>query len=290
MRPSLIVAGVLAASALVSAGGTAEARLVTTQVVRGRLLPTDDASDAMGKFRILVKDNGTAQREFLYVDAWGLDASRDGEGNLPSYRAWIVTADGGTSADFGEMYLSARGRAKLRFHSARDSFPSGVETLKDFAGGTVEVRLGDAVVLAGDVPDFLGLLDGNSRGSGAAAKAVGTTRLRPTEDGAGAKGVLQAVYANRPRVQVEALRIECLGLGSRGDEFTAVCVDGEGTGTTLGTMVSRTRYGVAVLHLSTRRGDTIPGGGVLALAGPTVEIRDASGTAWLTGTFPTLAE
>ncbi|NUN53793.1 MAG: hypothetical protein HUU06_13555 [Planctomycetaceae bacterium] len=54
-------------------------------------------------------------------------------------------------------------------------------------------------------------------------------------------------------------------------------------------MTVRTRYGVAVLRLSTKRGEEIPGGGVLALAGQDVEVRAADGTVLLTGVFPSLA-
>jgi hypothetical protein len=42
------------------------------------------------------------------------------------------------------------------------------------------------------------------------------------------------------------------------------------------------------MRLSTRRGDTIPGGGVLALGGQSVEVRDADGVAHLVGRFPDL--
>jgi hypothetical protein len=152
----------------------------------------------------------------------------------------------------------------------------------------VELRLGDTAILAGDVPDFLGIADENGAGSGAVASAVGVKRLRVTADGGDAKGVITVTYVNRPQVQVEALRIECLALGSAGDVFTVVAIDSEGAETELGSMTSRTRYAVAVLALSSRRGDTIPGGGVLALGGQKVEVRDAGGTAWLAARFPAL--
>jgi hypothetical protein len=286
---SALLAPVVLAAVLAFGAAPAEARVNTSQVVRGRLLPTDTESDAHGTFRMLVQDRGEAHREFLYVDAWGLDTTRDGDGNLPSYHVFLVNADGSVEADFGEAYLSPRGRVKLRFHSARESFPDGVDTLKDFAGGTVEVRLGADVILSGDVPDFIGIGDDNEPGSGAAARALGVARLHATDAGGRAKGFLEALYVNRPRVQIEAIRVECLRLGVAGEEFNVVAVDGTGGETTLGTMVARTRFAIAVLHLSTRRGDTIPGGGVLALAGQTVEVRDADGVAWLTGTFPDLA-
>jgi hypothetical protein len=282
MRTMILAAAALASLAL---GTPAEARLVTTQVVRGRLLPTDDESRAHGTFRIVVQTRGEAGREFLYADAWGMDTTKD----LPSYHCWLVNADGSLEADFGECYLTARGRAKVRFATAREDLPEGVTTLKEFAGGTVEIRLADALVLAGDVPDFLGILDDNGRGSGAAARALGVHRLKATDAGGDAKGFVQALYVNRPSLTVEALRVECLGLRRIGDVFTVVVIDGDGAETELGTMVARTRFGVGVLHLSTRRGDTIPGGGVLALGGFRLEVRDAGGTAWLVGRFPDLA-
>ena len=219
----------------------------------------------------------------------GMDTTKDGDGNLPSYHCWLVNADASAEADFGECYLASRGRAKVRFATAREDFPDGVTTIKDFAGGTVEIRLDTTLVLSGDIPEFLGLTDDNGQGSHAAAKALGVKRLKATEDGGEAKGFVECLYANRPRETVEAIRVEGLGLGSAGDEFTVVVIDAKGNETELGTMTSRTRFGVGVLALSTRRGDTIPGDGVLAFGGLRVEVRDAAGTAWLEGRFPVLA-
>ncbi|MCK6482222.1 MAG: hypothetical protein L6R43_19375 [Planctomycetes bacterium] len=260
-----------------------------TQVVRGRLLPTDDGSDATGKFAVAVTTRGERVKEALAVDAWGLDATKGDGGNLPSYRVFLVSADGETEADFGEAFLSARGRAKLRFSSARQDYPENADPLADFAGGRVEVRLEGDVVLEGDIPDFLGIDDENGKGSGAAARAWASTRLRHTRDAKDAKGILWCLYASKPRGEVEALDIECLAVGDPGDEVTAVAIDDEGNETELGAMTVRTRYGVAVLRLSTKRGEEIPGGGVLALAGQDVEVRAADGTVLLTGVFPSLA-
>jgi len=286
---STLLAVAAAALALGLAGAPAGAGTVTTQAVRGRLVPTDDSSSAVGKFRIVLLARAGGTAESLDLDALGLDATRDGDGNLPSYHAFLVTADAGTAADFGEMFLSPRGRAGLRFRTTRSDLPEGVRSLADFAGGTAEVRLGDTVVLSGEIPDFLGLLDGNDRGSGSAARALGRARLRATRDGGDAAGVLEALYANQPRETVEGIRVECLGLGSAGDTFTVVCIDDSSNETTLGTMTSRTRYGVAVLVLSSRAGDTMPGDGVLSLGGQRVEVRDTNGTAWLVGRFPVLS-
>ncbi len=285
---SLLLASAVVAAALALGGVPAEARTTLSQTVHGRLLPPDTSSQAYGTFRMLVQTRGSADREYFYADAWGLDITRDGNGNLPSYHAFLVNADASFEADFGEIYLAPRGRGRVRFHSARDSFPSGVTSLKDFAGGKAEIRLDTTVVLAGDIPDFIGIDDENGRGSHAAAKAFGTERLHATDAGGRAKGIIEALYVNRPLVQVEGLHVECLHLGKAGDTFTVVAIDSSNVETTLGTMTAFTRFGVAILRLSSKRGDTIPGGGVLALGGQAVEVRDAGGTALLTGTFPDL--
>jgi hypothetical protein len=70
--------------------------------------------------------------------------------------------------------------------------------------------------------------------------------------------------------------------------MAAVCVDGDGEVTRLGTMTVRSRARIGVLHLSTRRGDTIPGGGALALGGQILEVRDAYGIVHLRGVVPDL--
>lgn len=285
---TLLLASAALAATLALGGSPAEARITTWQAVHGRLVPTNSESEAHGKFEMLVQRRGDHARERLKVQAWGMDVTRDGDGNLPSYRVFLVVADASFEADFGEAFLSARGRARLGFRSGASSFPDGVESLAQFAGGKVEIRLGSDVILAGDVPEFLGLDDDNEPGSGAAAGALGVVRLHATDAGGRAHGVLEALYVNRPRVEVEAIHVECLRLGRRGETFDVVAVDGSGGETTLGSMVARTRLGIGILHLSTRRGDTIPGGGVLALGGQRVEVRDADGVVLLVGRFPTL--
>jgi len=287
MRTLLLAAA--AAAALSLGGAQAEARTWNAQAVRGHLVSPDEDRDAFGKFRMLVVQRGEARREYLYVDAWALDAAQDAEGNLPDYHVFCVTADGATAADFGEAYLSRMGRLKLRFHSARQPFPEGVRSLLEFGGGKVEVRLGDVVVLAGRVPEFVEIGDDNEPGSGAWARAAGLVRLHATEEGGRAKGLLWALAVNRPALSVEALMVTCWRLGDRGESFDVVCTDATGAETTLGSFTVRSRARIGVLHLSTRQGDTIPGGGVLALGGQTVEVRDGEGTVHLTGTFPDLA-
>ena len=285
MRNTLLAA---AAFALLALGTPAEARVVTTQVVRGRLHPVADDSRAHGQFVISVQSVRDRSRERLDVVAAGLDATKDGDGNLPDYRCWVVNADRSVAADFGSGRVSEGGRFRFRFASPRQEFPDGVSSLVDFAGGQVQVRLGEDLVLAGDIPEFLGIDDDNEGGSGAAARAWGIHRLRATDAGGDAKGFVSCLYVNRPRVTVEALRVECLGLARIGDTFTVVVIDGDGAETELGTMVARTRFGVGILHLSTRAGDEIPGGGVLAMGGFRLEVRAADGTAWLVGRFPDL--
>lgn len=291
MRSTLIAAALGAALFAGAVPADAMPREVVRQVVHGRLLPTDAESDAYGKFRLKVKKRGEAQREFLYVDAWGLDARRDDAGNIPDYHVFLVLADGSSEADFGEMRLSARGYARLRWHSARDARPEDASELTAYAGGTVEVRLGDAVILTGDIPEFLDLMDDNAPGSGASVVVSEIARLHATEDGGRGRGIVQALAASLPRGRHEALKVFCWNLlARRGDELAVVCVDADGNETRIGTMIVRTRARIGALKLSTRAGDEIPGGGVLALGGQTVEVRDADGVVHLTGVFPVLTD
>jgi hypothetical protein len=285
MRMRFVVAAALAAGLLAGSGPPALAGSGTSQVVRGRLVAADDAGEAWGKFALVVQTRGDRSREALAVDAWKLDAP-SGE---DAYHVFLVSPDGNTEADFGEARLNSRGRLLLRFRSGREDYPENGDPLADFAGGTVEVRLGADVVLGGEIPELLGITDDNGTGSGAAARAWAQVRMKHTSDGKDAKGVLWCLYANEPRGTVEALGVDALGLGEKGQEFTVVAVDAEGGETELGTMTARTRFAVAVLTISTARGDAIPGGGVLDLAGRTVEVRDAEGTVHLTATFPDLA-
>ena len=279
---------ILVAAAVALLSLSADARRVTGQAVRGPLDAVDSSSDASGRFRIVIREVPSGTREDLLLDAQGLDTARDGSGNLPSYHVFLVTADGNTEGDFGEAYLAYRGRARLRFANPRMEFPEGVNSLKDFEGGTLELRRDGEAVLSGSIPSFVDMGDENGSGSGAAAWITGSSRLRATRAGGRALGRVEATTSNRPRGEFEALRVEGLGLGRRGDAFTVVAIDGDRNETTLGTMTIRSVYGAGMLDLSTRRGDEIPGGGVVALAGFTVEVRDARGTAWLTGEFPIL--
>lgn len=264
---------------------------VVRQHVHGRLVPTDETSRARGVFHLLSqeRDDGTV-REAIEVACQRLDAARDDEGNRPEYRLFLTTSDDATTADFGAFVLTRSGRAGYRWSSRRDAYPDGVETITAFGGGTIEVRRGDDVVLTASVPEFLAPDDDNGEGSGARGVRRDASRLRPAETDSRAHGWIEARYANTPRGENEQVRLRVQGLSRDGAPYAVVCVDAALAETELGEITPRGRFGEARLVLDTRDGAEIPGGGVLALSGQDVEVRDAEGTVVLTGTFPAMSD
>lgn len=292
VRPSPVrraAAAVLCAAAAFSSAPHADAGGFTQQGVRGKLTASDTSDDAEGRFRIRLRDrrNGVAS-ERVEVDAVRLDATREDDGDLPTYRVWVVAAGETTSADLGAMRLSPRGRAVLRFDTRRTSLPEGVTTLEDFGGGTLQVRLGDTVVLSGAIPEFLGPDDGNGEGSGAAAVLRASSRLRPADAADPWRGFVDARWSSTPRGTRESLRVRAVLLERSGAPYTVVCIDTESAETELGTFTPRGRFGEGRLVIDTRDGAAIPGGDVKALGGQAVEVRAADGTVVLEGTFPSV--
>jgi hypothetical protein len=102
--------------------------------------------------------------------------------------------------------------------------------------------------------------------------------------GSGPVAKIAGYAANSPWGVSQGILVSAFGL-TRGVTYTVV-LTGE-TEETLGTMRSGF-FGFGGLLVSTRRGDTIPGGSVGALAGRGVEIRDDSGAVVLSGLFPSL--
>jgi len=278
------------AAALVPGAPEAAAGSVLQQGVHGKLAPSDPESDADGQFRLRVKTRGNGMAaDSVEVGAKRLDATKAEDGSLPDYHVWLVNSDASASADFGSMRLRENGHAALRWNSRKDEMPSGASSLLDFGGGKVEVRLGDTVVLAGDVPAFVDLGDDNGQGSGARTVSRVATRLRGA-DGVRAQGYVEARYANLPRGAQERLRVAAVLLDRRSGPYTVVCIDGSAVETEIGTLEPHGRFGQARVVFDTKDGDTIPGGGVTALAGQTVEVRDPNGAVVLSGTFPSIQQ
>lgn len=277
-----IAATAMAATLLVGAADANAA--ILKQGVRGKLAAADAESGAQGRFRILIRDRGERHWESLLVAARGLDTTADEEGARPEYHAYLIDSEA-AETDMGALRLRRGGRAVLRFNTRRDALPDGVESLADFGGGTIEVRLGDEVVLSGDVPEFLGVGDGNEEGSGAAAKGHASSRLTPLDEEGRGRGFVTASIRNLPRGVDERIVVEIIRTGDRGDTFSVTLNPEVGPETLLGEIRLRGRLGVGRLVLSTVRGDALPDS-VLELGGTPVEVRDAEGTVVLSGTFP----
>lgn len=277
-------AAVVVALALTASVPAIAARTRSTQVVRGRMSFQD--SDATGRFEMRAITRGEHAREEVRVRFEGLDATADGEGNLPEYHLWLVTGDGGTEADFGAARLRRNGHGGFRYRFPRMDHPDGVDDLRDFGGGAIELRdADDALVLEGTIPDFRGIDADNGRGSHSVARAVGTRVLDAVAEDSRGRGRLTTRYLNRPSGTDEQIHLVVKRL-DRG-AYTLVAIDDSDNETEIGRFRAISRAGVGVLHLDTRQGTNLAAG-VLDLGGQRAEVRDADGSAVLRGRFPDL--
>ncbi len=289
MLRNQMAVGALALS-VVLLGAAAASAAITVQSVRGKLTSSDDEADEKGKFKIRAAERGEESREGIRVRAVKLDATADDAGDLPVYDLWLVDSTGDTEADFGDLDLRESGRARFRFSSKTTSLPAGVDAIRDFGGGTIEIRDADGVVvISDDIPDFIGLDDENSEGSGAGARGRDKERLtRPIDAEGESKGAIKAHVANTPNGVFERLTVSVKGLASADGAYDVVAIDGDGDETVLGEIETVTRAGVGVLRLQERDDEDIPGGGIDVLAGFDVEVRNADGDVVLSGVYPTI--
>lgn len=262
------------------------AKTVSTQKVGGKLRAVAENGEETGKFVFETAVKGEKIRESMAVTAEGLDTTTDDAGDLPVYDIWLITDDGGTEADFGDMKLRRSGKAKFKFRSRRDDYPAAIDEVRDFTGGKVEIRdADDGVVLRGNIPDYLGLDDDNEEGSHSRVKAAGSRNLSPDDDESRAVGKIGTKYQNKPGGADEQLLLVCKRLET--GSHTLVAIDGENVETEVGTFRAISRAGVGVLRLDSRQGTEIPGG-VLDLGGQKLEVRDGDENVVLKGRFPDL--
>jgi hypothetical protein len=274
IRTWIVAALALAAFPLVAGAG------VVHSAVHGKLEPVAQDGAERGRFRLVVatRSNGS-HVEKLEADARHLDPTLE-------YHVFLVKTGGTDPADFGAMTVNAGGHGKLRFTTRLTSLPSGVTSIADYAGGTVEVRQGDTAVLSDTVPTFIGLTDGGT--PGAAAFGHDASRLRAVDTSFHGRGQILARRQNLPGGVREELRLT-VGRMDNGATYTAYALFTDGSDVQLGTFTTSDPLGRGGFRLATAHGDTIPGpGSILDLAGLTVEVRDANGVAVLTGTFPTI--
>lgn len=221
------------------------------------------------------------------MDAKNMDTTLDDEENLPVYDVILIDADD-NEADFGALTLRSSGRARLRFHSARDEFPTDVDSLEDFGGGTIEIRDGATVVMSEDIPAFVDPDGDNESGSGSGARTKGKSKLSAVaEDGRG-KGTIRVRAWNRPNNTGEKIALTVRKLDRADGPYKLFVIDGA-TETELGQFRTYTRLGFGILRIDTRDGDEIgDDDSVFDLSGLDLEVRDAAGDAVLSGKFPTL--
>lgn len=252
---------------------------VTRHAVRGNLQPVAQDGAERGRFRLLVgeRSNG-ATFERIEAATRSLDSATE-------YHLFLVKSGGTDAADFGAVNVGPHGFGGFRFDTRFASLPSNVTTISDYGGGTIEVRAGDTAVLTGSVPEFIDIGDGS--GSGAAAFGHDREALRPVDVSFAGRGVMIARRQDLPIGVREELSVKCARMSS-GATYTVVVIAADTTETQLGTFTTSDPLGIGGFRLRTARGDTIPGGSVLDLAGLSVEVRDSGGVAVLTGSFPTI--
>ena len=242
------------------AGGTVALAAVTQAAVRGELADTGEG-EIEGRFKIKITERGDRSRQRLIVKARGPRHHRGrGGGALPVYDVWLVDEAGEVEADFGDMRLRDNGHARLRWSTRRADLPEGVESLRDFGGGTCEIRDADGNVVAdGDIPGFLGVGDENTEDSGAVARAAGKSRLEAVAEDSRARGMVGAVYSNLPQDVHQHIVVRVVGLPSDAGPYTVVLLTSElGPELLLGEIETRGRFGWGGLHISTRRGRRDP--------------------------------
>jgi hypothetical protein len=254
--------------------------------VRGRLASVNVAYGARGEFHLDVRRRDRSNSETILMNAGRVGTAPDVGGAPAEYHAVLIDSSGSNAVDFGAARLDRGGHANFRFDSRRDDYPAGVSTITAFGGGTFELRRDGAAVLRGDVPQFVGL--GDQSVADSFASFHGASRLAATIDGGAGRGAVDVRAMNSPNHVAQRLRISVRLLGTLGNPFSVVAIDGSNAETALGTIRTHGRGGEGSLTFDTRRAGTIPGGGILALAGQRIEVRNSAGTTVLTGAIPSI--
>jgi hypothetical protein len=172
--------------------------------------------------------------------------------------------------------------AELRAWSGRDGaatflpsrLPDEVVTLTPFAGGTIEVFEGDALLLRGVVP-LAATPDGESRPD-AEVRFRADAALTPSIESSRVRGTVELRVDNTSMGTRRRMRVRAVG-GPRRATVVAIPVDGAEM--RLGRLGPR-----GLLVLDTRRGDAVPP--LATLAGARIEVRDRTGATVSTTTLP----
>lgn len=133
------ISAVTVAAALCAGASVANARATITGT-RGRLSPATQGGSESGRYKMFEISRSRATADRIETEARGLNVSGATRGNRPAFHVFLIKSDGTGAADFGAMRVNRQGKAAFVFDSRRVSFPSGVTTITDYSGGTIEVR------------------------------------------------------------------------------------------------------------------------------------------------------
>ena len=191
------------------------------------LAPTTGAATGRVHFRSDARRGG--ERARIIATAETLDVSRTDDGALPEFRLMLVPPTG-EAADLGALRVNARGTARLRRGDV--SARLGARTLRDFEGGTAELRNGSAVVLSATIPRLA--IDGAGT-SVTVHKVFGkmdyVDKPRASPGAFLVESVIDGTGAHRDRLYVSSRRLDTLpdSLG-RFPDYRSYIVDRVGIG------------------------------------------------------------
>lgn len=148
------IAAFAVAATLCVGGAVANARATITGT-RGQLHATTRGGSEAGRYKMFEISRSRATADRIEADARGLNVAGSTRGNRPAFHVFLIKSDGSAAADFGAMRVNRQGNAAFVFDSRRVSFPSGVTTITDYSGGTIEVRdASNAAVLSATLGSF----------------------------------------------------------------------------------------------------------------------------------------
>lgn len=182
------------------------------------------------------------------------------------------------------MGLLRVARARFTFDNRVRSYPSGVESVTALSGGAIELRDGDVVVLRGSIPAFATVRGANAANATVAFRASVDLVAAPHQEPK--RGALDVRVTNVAGGTRQELSVSLTTYDRLAHPATVVVIDAGGDETILGTITPSGRDGSGALRFDSRRGGVLPGGGLFALSGGHVEVRDAIGTVLVAGEFP----
>ncbi len=145
----------VAVAATLCVGATVANARATITGTRGQLNATARNASEAGRYKLTEITRSRATVDRIEAEARGLNVAGATRGNRPAFNVFLIKSDGTGAADFGAMRVNRQGNAAFVFDSRRASFPSGVTTITDYSGGTIEVRdASNSAVLAATLGTF----------------------------------------------------------------------------------------------------------------------------------------